>query len=140
MLGDRAYVAGELDSTLTAVDLTASPARVVATVPTGDTGGPARCYPSAIRTSLDGRFCYVANRGPNTLNTFDLSSGEPVRRASTGIGGDDPWDFVVAGRHLYAVNQRSGDLTAFALDPASGVPERVGAALGVPSPTCILAV
>ncbi|PZF81090.1 lactonase family protein [Jiangella anatolica] len=140
VLGDRAYVAGELASTLTVVDLAASPPRVVTTVPTGDTGGPARCYPSAIRASLDGRFCYVANRGPNTLDTFDVSSGAPVRRASTGIGGDYPWDLVVAGRHLYAVNQRSGDLTTFALDPSTGVPERVGASVAVPSPACILAV
>ncbi len=38
---------------------------------------------------------------------------------------------------LYAANERSGDVTWFALDPATGVPRRTGS-LAVPAASCVI--
>jgi 6-phosphogluconolactonase len=58
--GQYAYVANELDSTVTVMDLSAG--SVLSTVSTRPEGDDAASHPSAIRLSEDGRFLYVANR------------------------------------------------------------------------------
>lgn len=135
--GDHAYVAGELASTLSVVDLAGSPPVVRATLPTDVTGGSEPSFPSAIRLSSDAQYCYVANRGPNTLAVFAID-GELSLRATVEAGGDYPWDFVLTGGYLYVVNQRTDTLAIFRLDPVTGIPAKAGDVLSVPRPTCIL--
>ncbi len=42
-----------------------------------------------------------------------------------------------SGRHLYAANERSGDVTWFSLDPGTGVPSRAGA-IEAPAASCVV--
>ncbi len=136
--GAYAYVAGELDSSLTVVDLSSSPPAVVYTVTTHPDGGPEPSYPSAIRLSPDGRYCYVANRGPNTIATFAVDGSTVTPIGAVPAGGDYPWDMIAADQHLYVVNQRTSALTTFEIDPASGLPSPVGEPVDVAFPVCLL--
>jgi 6-phosphogluconolactonase len=54
-------------------------------------------------------------------------------------GGAKPRGFALSpdGRWLIAANQDSDSIVPFAIDPATGLPAVAGAALRVPSPTCI---
>ena len=95
-------------------------------------------YPSELTVDGDERFVYLANRGPNTITAFawDGAAAEPIAEVPT--GGDWPRHLTLIDGHLYVANERSHSVTAFRVDPASGVPERRGEPLAEPSPTCIL--
>jgi 6-phosphogluconolactonase (cycloisomerase 2 family) len=97
-----------------------------------------RNYPSEIAMGRDGRFVYVANRGPNTVSVFawDGERATPVAEVST--GGDWPRHMALLGDHLYVTNQLSHTVTTFRVDPDTGVPARQGEPTGQASPTCLL--
>lgn len=136
--GRYAYVAGELDSALTVVDLDADGGTVldsVSTVPADE-----RSLPSAIRLSPDGRWCYVANRGPDTIAVLSVD-GPRVRLAgSVSTGGEEPRDLALSadGRMLYVANQGSDEVRTFRVDPRTGLPSPVGEPLRVSQPSCVL--
>ncbi|MEE1927234.1 lactonase family protein [Streptomyces sp. TRM 70351] len=140
--GDRAYVVGELDSTLTACRWDSETGTLE---PVGETSTrPARArgdnYPSALVLSADGRFAWVANRGDDTIAVLALGDGADTELLTTvDCGGHWPRDLAVdpAGRRLYAANERSGDVTWFTVDPATGTPHR-GGTVPVPAPTCVV--
>ncbi len=120
--GSRAYVVGELAATLIPVDLaTGAVGEPVSTRPPGEAG---ECYPSAVVLDPQGRYCYVLNRGPNTIATFDIT-GKPRLVETTPSGGDYPWDAVISDGFLYVANQRSGTLASFSLDALTGMPDPV---------------
>ncbi|MBM2618721.1 lactonase family protein [Actinoplanes sp. LDG1-06] len=95
-------------------------------------------YPSEIVVRPDGRFVYVANRGPNTVATFSWDGEAAVLVAETPVGGDWPRHMILVGDHLYVTNQRSQSVTTFRVDPETGVPVALGTPTGHPTPTCIL--
>lgn len=126
----RYFLAGELDGAVTALgrDL-AFREHVPAS---GD-----RAYPSEIAVGPDGRFLYVANRGPDTVTVFDVTGTVPRRVAEVSAGGVWPRHLVIAAGHLYVANERSHQVAVFRIDPETGVPEPVGA-IETPSPTCVV--
>ncbi|QOR71617.1 lactonase family protein [Ruania alkalisoli] len=131
--GSFAYVVGELAATLIPVDLaTGAVGEPVSTRPPGEAG---ECYPSAVVLDPQGWFCYVLNRGPNTIATFDIA-GEPRLVETAPSGGDYPWDAVISDGYLYVANQRSGTLASFSLDARTGVPTPVATA-SIPHALCI---
>jgi len=95
-------------------------------------------YPSEIVMGRDGRFVYVANRGPNTVSVlaWDGEQATPVTEIST--DGDWPRHMILLGDHLYVTNQRSHSVTTFRINPENGVPVRQGEPTGQASPTCLL--
>ena len=95
-------------------------------------------YPSEIAMGRDGRFIYVANRGPNTVSVFawDGERATPVTEVLT--GGDWPRHMALLGDHLYVTNQLSHSVTTFRIDPETGVPAKQGEPTGQSSPTCLL--
>ncbi|RSN16263.1 hypothetical protein DMB42_04165 [Nonomuraea sp. WAC 01424] len=125
--GDRLYVAGELDGTVTLVE---GERRTV--VPASRDSG--QNFPSHLQ--LDGDFVYVANRGPNTVSVLRAADLSPV--AEVPSGGDWPRHFAITGDRLYVANQNSGEVIVFTLK--DGVPEPAGQAYEVPSPACVLPV
>lgn len=133
-----AYVANELDSTASVLDLDAF--AVVSTIPTvgADTEEPSQ--PSAIRVSDDGRFCYIANRQVNTIAVFAISSDGAALELLTNVPcrGDHPRDLVLHDEYLYVANQHSDAVIHFFVDRTSGIPEAVGSALITPQPTALL--
>jgi 6-phosphogluconolactonase (cycloisomerase 2 family) len=133
-----AYVVGELDSTVSVVDLDAE--RVVETVSTQPTARTAPSHPSAIRLSPDGRFLYIANRGPDDIAVLAVERSALELIGTVPSGGTHPRDLALdpAGAYLYVANQHSDAITAFRIDPATGLPEPHGPAFSTPSPTCIV--
>ncbi len=134
-LGDGTLlVAGEL-----AADLSwygGEPLRRAGGVAATTAGGPA--FPSELVASRDGRFVYLANRGPNTVSVFGWDAGTATPVAEVPTGGDWPRHIALRDDHLYVANERSHTVTALWVDPDSGAPEAAGEPLALPSPTCIL--
>jgi 6-phosphogluconolactonase len=95
-------------------------------------------YPSEIVIRPDGRFVYVANRGPNTITTFAWDGDQATPVAEVATEGDWPRHFILAGDHLYVTNQLSQSVTTFRIDPETGVPAREGEPTAQASPTCLL--
>jgi 6-phosphogluconolactonase (cycloisomerase 2 family) len=130
--GGFAYVANELDSTVTVcawTDGVLKPDQVVDAAP--DTG--VKNHPGEIVVSADGRFVYVSNRGTNTVAVFAVGDdGAALKRiAAPSCGGDWPRHLALdrAGERLYVANQRSGTVTRLPIDPATGVPGPVAGTL-----------
>ena len=95
-------------------------------------------FPSEITCGRDGRFIYVANRGPNTISTFAWDGERAVPVAEVPTGGDWPRHMTLLGDHLYVANQLSHSVTTFRIDHETGVPEAEGEATAEASPTCLL--
>lgn len=136
--GDLAYVVGELDSTVTIVDLAS--ASVVSSVPTYDGDAQGSSQPSAIRLGPGDRFLYVANRGVDEIAVLSVDGPSVRLVGATPCGGTHPRDIALHpdGEHLFAANQFSDEITSFRIDPASGLPEATGETLRTPSPACIV--
>jgi 6-phosphogluconolactonase len=84
----------------------------------------------------NGRYLYVANRGPNTVTVFALD-GELPRYITEVPVGDWPRHIRLDGDVLYVANERSHQVMVLRIDPATGIPafER---SIAVPSPTVVL--
>lgn len=135
--GARCYLAGELDASVTAYELTADGAlhqrgRVDASERAG------HVQPSEIAVGPDGRFLYVANRGVGTVSVFSLAGQLPELVAEVDTGGEWPRHFALIGAHLYVADERADMVRVFRVDPATGVPAPVGEPVPLPSPTCVL--
>lgn len=132
-----AYVAGELDSTLSIVDLDAGQVITAApSVPSTATGS----NPSAIRVAPDGRHVLVANRGPDTIGVLDVTGPGPRLVHTEPTRGNHPRDMTLSpdGSHVYAANQFSDSISVHRFDVAAGTLEPVGDLYATPSPACIL--
>lgn len=134
------YVAGELDSRVHVLrfDPATARAETVDAVPATKAGGDN--YPAEIALSADERRLYVANRGADTIATFEVSAdGARVRHlADTPSGGAWPRHFALVDGYLVVANQNSATLAALPVDPADGVPGPARHLLTVPTPVCVL--
>ncbi|MFK4071590.1 lactonase family protein [Streptomyces sp. NPDC029674] len=143
--GDRAYVLNELSPTLTvcawdAADGVLEPLGelpVLTETPEGD------AYPSEVVVAPDGRFLWTATRGAGadviSVLALDEAGDAPRLTATVPCGGRWPRDLAIdpAGRHLYAANEHSGDVTWFDIDQETGVPSRAGS-IEVPAASCVI--
>ncbi|HEX5203788.1 lactonase family protein [Paractinoplanes rhizophilus] len=105
-------------------------------LPSSAQAGPT--FPSEITCGRDGRFLYVANRGPNTVATFAWDGERATPLAEVSTGGDWPRHMVLLGDHLYVANQLSQTVTTLRIDRETGIPEAEGEATAEASPTCLL--
>ncbi|MFI2435410.1 lactonase family protein [Streptomyces sp. NPDC018693] len=139
--GTYAYVVNELAPTVTVcrwdtVDGALKPLAETPVLP----GAPAGdAYPSGIAVAPDGRFVWVATRGEDVLSVFVVASGGEVLRlvGTVPCGGHWPRALAESGGRLYVANERSGDVTWFRLDPATGLPVRDGS-IPVPAATWVV--
>lgn len=125
---------GELAGTLTGYRPDPATGALSAGAAVGTSDRPAPVLPSEIAISRDGRFAYVANRGPDTVAVF--AQGERV--AEVASGGAWPRHLALIGDHLYVANERSHSVVTFAVGAEDGVPWPAGEPTSVPSPTCVL--
>ncbi|WP_258396740.1 lactonase family protein [Streptomyces sp. Amel2xB2] len=142
--GAHAYVVNELDSTVTVCrwDAATGTLDALTHVPTVSAhASPDRNYPSELAVSRDGRFAWAANRGHDSISVLDVSAaGDTMELTGTvPCGGHWPRDLALhpSGRWLYIANERSGDVTWFAVDPTTGTPHRAGT-LAVPAASCVI--
>lgn len=137
--GTRAYVLNELTPTVTvcgwdAEDGVLVPVAETPVLPDEPTGD---AFPSGIVVSPDGRFVWTATRGLDVLSVLAVD-GDGLRCVTTvPCGGVWPRALALSEGFLYAANERSGDVTWFALDPATGVPRR-GGSVPAPAASCVV--
>lgn len=129
---------GELNASLTWLRPDRGDGRLRAEGAAETSGGPGPVYPSEVVIGADGRFVYVANRGPDTVATFAWRADTAVLVAETPCGGRWPRHVALLGDHLYVANERSHSVTALKVDRDSGVPSPAGTPIPTPSPTCVL--
>ncbi|WP_225728156.1 MULTISPECIES: lactonase family protein [unclassified Nocardia] len=140
--GRRAYLANELNSTVTVCDWSPETGELRpgdSVVADSDTGGD-RNYPSEPVISPDGRFLYLANRGHDNIATFALLGAAPVLLTTTPCGGKFPRHLTLSpdARRLYAANQKSDSVTWLDLDPITGIPGPSSGTLQTPAATCVV--
>jgi 6-phosphogluconolactonase (cycloisomerase 2 family) len=133
------YVNNELDSTVTVFDWAdgaVTERQVISTLTGGFEG---KNTTAEIAASACGRFLYVSNRGQDSIVQFVVApdSGVLTYAATFPTGGARPRFFALGldGKHLYAANQDSDDITIFHVDAGSGslIPTGVRVAVGSPS-------
>lgn len=94
--------------------------------------------PSELTTGADGRFVYLANRGPDTVSVFAWDGAAATLIAEVPTGGGWPRHLALLSDHLYVANERSHSVTVLRVDPDSGIPRLQGDPIGESSPTCVL--
>lgn len=124
----RLAVSGELGSTLL-VGRPGDPPGAWATVRSTLRTGPAktrhlRNYPGDIQRSEDGRFVYFANRGYDTISTFDVSGEVPVLVSEHDSGVAWPQHLLVLRDHVLIAGWDSSEVKALPL--ADGRPGPAG--------------
>ncbi|WP_420169777.1 lactonase family protein [Streptomyces violaceoruber] len=146
--GSLAYVLGELEPVLTVCRWDAAAGRldVLGDAPVlpedveaADDAG--RTYPSEVVVAHDGRFLWTANRGHDSISvlTLDESGEKAALVATVGCGGHWPRDLTLdpSGQWLYAANERSGNVSWFAVDAQTGIPRHAGS-IDVPAASCVV--
>ncbi|WP_411082176.1 lactonase family protein [Streptomyces sp. cmx-18-6] len=145
--GRLAYVLNELAPTLTVCRWDAGAGRLE---PLGETpvlpesaaaDSTVRTYPSEVVVAHDGRFLWTANRGHDSISvlTLDESGEKAALVATVGCGGHWPRDLTLApgGQWLYAANERSGNVSWFAVDAETGIPRHAGS-VDIPGASCVV--
>ncbi|WP_320784055.1 lactonase family protein [Streptomyces sp. CRN 30] len=139
--GRYAYVVHELVPVVTVCrwDPAAGALRPLAEVPLLPGTWDGDAYPSGIAVSADGRFVWTATRGQDVLSVLAADGrGEALRLVGTvPCGGHWPRALTASERFLYVANERSGDVTWFAVDPETGMPRR-GGSVAVPAASCVV--
>jgi 6-phosphogluconolactonase len=132
--GQYAYVADELDSTVTICGYRDGVLTMLGSVPTG----AGENYPAEVLISADGRFVYVTNRGHNSVSIFRTNGAELELVDAPSCGGDWPRHaaFDPAGNLLFVANQKSNNVVTFAVDRMTGLLTRTSD-FSTPSPVCV---
>jgi len=131
------YLVGELAGTVTVLQPGEREWVERATVPSRAEAGSGNA-PSEVAVTADGRWLYVANRGPSTIAVFSLQEGTPRFVGEVPTGGVWPRHFLLIDDFLYVANERSHTVTVLRIDPDTGLPAPAADVFASPSPTCLL--
>lgn len=126
-------VSTELDDGLVLVRDGTVVVRVPATGTPPPPGG--RNQPSHV--AVVGELLVVAVRGADVLSVFRVGADGPVHLADSPVGGAWPRHFAAVGDHVLVACEHSDEVTALALDQATGRAKLIGST-PVPAPSCVL--
>ncbi|MER6982017.1 lactonase family protein [Streptomyces carpinensis] len=139
--GRHAYVVNELTPTVTVCrwDAAGGSLKPLAETPVLPHAPAGDAYPSGVVAAPDGRFVWTATRGEDVLSVFAVEAdGERIELVGTvPCGGHWPRALALSAGFLYVANERSGDVTWFAVDPRTGLPERAGS-VPVAAASCVV--
>ncbi|MFI9803910.1 lactonase family protein [Streptomyces sp. NPDC052301] len=137
--GVHAYVVNELTPTVTVCrwDTEGGSLKPLAEVPVLQGAPAGDAYPSGIVVSPDGRFVWTATRGEDVLSAFAVEADGLRLVGTVPCGGRWPRALAHHDGHLYAANERSGDVTWFAVDETTGLP-RYDGFVQVPAASCVV--
>ena len=142
--GRHAYVANELNSTVTAFGYNGETGvltelQTLSTLPAGFDG---MNHPADLHVHPSGRFLYASNRGHDSIAMYriDQGSGRLEHIGNEHTQGDTPRNFTIdpTGGYLIAGNQRSDTVVTFSIDQESGELEPTGCLIPLPAPACHL--
>lgn len=141
--GRHVYVNNEMLSSVTTFRYDASAGRLqrqetLSTLPAGFKGNSST---AEVRTSVDGKWLFVSNRGHDSLARFkiDPSTGSLTPAGHVSTGGRTPRNFCPTpdGQFLWAANQDTDNITVFRFDSATGALTPTGQNLKVGRAVCI---
>ncbi|MEU9387545.1 beta-propeller fold lactonase family protein, partial [Streptomyces sp. NPDC048279] len=137
--GRYAYVVNELTPTVTVCrwDAGTGALKPLAETPVLPGAPAGDAYPSGIVVSPDGRFVWTATRGEDVLTTFAVDGDQLRLTATVPCGGHWPRALTESGGFLYSANERSGDITWFAVGQETGVP-RYDGSVEIPAASCVV--
>jgi len=137
--GKFAYVANELNSTITVCSYADGKLTALSSQSTVPAGSPTN-YPGEVIVSPDGRYVYLTNRGHNSIAVFATSaSGDALTlKATPSAGGVWPRHCIIdpTGGLMFVSNQNSGNIVTFAVDLASGNLTQKSS-FSTPTPVCV---
>jgi 6-phosphogluconolactonase (cycloisomerase 2 family) len=136
--GERVALSGELGSNLLVGDLAND---VWESVPSTRRTGPARTrhdrnYPGDIQRSIDGRYVYFANRGYDTISTFDVTGRHPRLVAEHDSTVRWPQHMLVTEDELLVAGWDSSEIVAMPI--TGGIPTPPSERIPVPGPGWLL--
>jgi len=142
--GRFVYVNNEMGSSVTAYSYdpgsgAMTQLQTLSTLPAGaDKKGNST---AEIAVHPSGKFCYVSNRGHNSVAVFkvDPQTGKLTAAGHTPTGGKTPRSFGIdpSGQFLLAANQDSDTVVVFRIDQGSGALTPTGTVANVPTPVCV---
>ncbi|KAF1050285.1 lactonase family protein [Xylophilus sp.] len=139
-----AYVANELDSTVTAYRFhrdsgALAPLQILPTLDDTFTGNNTA---SEIEISKDGRSLYVSNRGADSIALFDVdaATGRLRFRETTPSRGRTPRFFALGldGRCMFVLNEDSDTIEVFPVDRSTGRLGQATQSIRCGSPVCLV--
>ncbi|MDT0433717.1 lactonase family protein [Streptomyces doudnae] len=140
--GRHAYLANELDDTVTVCGYAPGTGRLTIGAPQPTGSGTGTNYPAQLLVTADGAYAFLANRGHNSLARYAVEAdGARLRLLGTvPVGGDFPRQIAFSpdGGLLFAANQRSGTVSVFHVDAADGGLELAGEPFASPVAVCAL--
>jgi 6-phosphogluconolactonase len=142
--GKWLYVDNELANTVTVFDYDGDAGRLTErqTVPTLPPDFKGANTTAEIRSTPDGRFLYVSNRGHDSLAVFatDESTGTLTPRGHVSTEGRTPRHFAIdaTGGYLIAANQDADSVIVFRIDRGTGVLAPTGSRAKLPRPVAII--
>lgn len=139
-----AYIANELDSTVTACRFDAAtgqltPFQIVSGLADSYTGNSRN---SEIEVHVSGKTLYVSNRGEDTIGVFsiDPDTGRICLIQSMPCGGKTPRFFALmpGGRFMQVLNEDSDSIVTMAVDTQTGMLSDTGCRQTCGSPVCMV--
>jgi 6-phosphogluconolactonase len=122
--GKDLYVDHETDSEVEVFAIDGGKLTSLQTLPTVPQDAKAHNTTAEILISRDGRFLYVANRGHDSVAIYAVNAktGLLTYRENVSTGGSTPRNirFDPTGNWFFAANEKSGNITEFKVDKASG--------------------
>jgi len=145
--GQYAYVANELDNTLSIYQLIGSELKSVASVDVRRADVPDGNSLSQVELSQDNTIAYVSIRDvmkdanqTDAIAVVDVKDpANPVVREHTSVG-PIPRHFKISpdGKWMLVANQNGHAIDVFAIDPTTGALTKTSQRLDVGSPTCVV--
>ncbi|MFH9660281.1 lactonase family protein [Streptomyces sp. NPDC017248] len=137
--GEHAYVVNELTPTVTVCrwDAPTGSLKPLTEVPVLRDAPAGDAYPSGIAVSPDGHFVWTATRGEDVLSVLAVEADGLRLTGTVPCGGHWPRALTHHDGYLYAANERSGDVSWFAVDTATGTP-RYDGSVRVPAASCVV--
>lgn len=140
--GRFAYLANELDNTVTVCAYDPATGRLTPGDPQSTGTGGGTSYPAQLLVTPKGSYAYLANRGHNSLTRYAVEAdGARLRLLDTvPVRGDFPRHiaFSPEGNLLFAANQKSSTVSVFHVDGKSGELRPAGEPFASPVAVCAL--
>ncbi|MFG2026372.1 lactonase family protein [Streptomyces sp. NPDC048825] len=140
--GRFAYLANELDNTVTVCAYDPATGRLTPGDPQSTGTGGGTSYPAQLLVTPKGSYAYLANRGHNSLSRYAVEAdGARLRLLDTvPVRGDFPRHIAFSpdGNLLFAANQKSSTVSVFHVDGKSGELRPAGEPFASPVAVCAL--